>query len=357
MNLDKKLTFYKGRRVLVTGDTGFKGSWLSLWLAELGAEVAGVALPPERSEDHYNVAEIGAMIQHYDQDIRDAEGTERIIAEFQPEIVFHLAAQALVRLSYRQPRETFETNLMGSVNLLEAVRKVDSVRAVIYVTSDKCYRNKEWEWGYRENDELGGRDPYSASKAAAELVLTAYRESFFRATGRIGAASVRAGNVIGGGDWSLDRIFPDCIRSLANGKPIRLRNPRAVRPWQHVLEPLSGYLLLGRRLFEEPQRWSEAWNFGPSNEGQRTVEELAREVIRSWGAGSIEIEPEPNAPHEEKRLFLNCDKAWGRLEWRPRWDFATAVRKAVEWYRATREGESAGEFSRRQIQQYMGGEK
>jgi CDP-glucose 4,6-dehydratase len=344
---------YRGRRVLVTGDTGFKGSWLALWLSELGAEVTGLALPPERGDDHFPMLALDRVIRHVDGDIRDREALYRVFGEAQPEIVFHLAAQSLVRRSYAEPIGTFETNVLGSVNVLEAVRCTPSVISLVYVTSDKCYRNREWVWGYRESDELGGRDPYSASKAAAELVFSSYRDSFLAAREKLGAASARAGNVIGGGDWAPDRLVPDCIRSLQLGQPIRLRNPASTRPWQHVLEPLHGYLLLGLRLIEDPRRFSGPWNFGPDDSAAQSVEEVARRIVALWGSGSIVREAEAAAPHEAGRLHLNVDKARLQLGWKPKWTFERAVAEAVAWYSAVNQGVPAADASRHQLQTYM----
>ncbi|MBI5886920.1 MAG: CDP-glucose 4,6-dehydratase [Deltaproteobacteria bacterium] len=346
------LDFYKGKRVLVTGDTGFKGSWLCLWLRELGAEVAGFALPPGREDDHYNLLKLGDMIRHVSGDIRDLDSLEAAFGDFKPEILFHLAAQSIVRVSYDSPKETFDTNVGGSVNVLEAVRVTPSLRSVVYVTSDKCYRNNEWLWGYRENDVLGGHDPYSASKAAAELIFSSYMDSFISRRDGLGAASVRAGNVIGGGDWSPARIVPDCIRALREGRPIEIRNPHSTRPWQHVLEPLAGYLLLGARLYEDPKAFSGAWNFGPDDDAVRTVGELAEKIVGRWGAGSLRISPSAHAPHEARLLRLNCDKARSLLKWRPRWDFTTAVNETVDWYKEVSSGVTALAASRARIKDY-----
>lgn len=344
---------FRGRRVLVTGDTGFKGSWLSLWLHQLGARVFGYALPPERENDHFNLLGLGNLIEHATGDIRDWASVKKAFDRFQPEIVFHLAAQPLVRYSYAEPKLTFDTNIAGSVNILEAVRQCESLRVVIFVTSDKCYRNNEWIWGYRENDELGGHDPYSASKAAAELVFSSYQDSFFHARPNFGAATARAGNVIGGGDWAADRIVPDSIRSLISDEPIRLRNPHSTRPWQHVLEPLSGYLLAAARLFNEPKRYAGAWNFGPDADSIRTVGELVQMIIAKWGGGRIEIAQQNNAPYEASLLHLNCDKAHQLLHWQPKWDVERAVAETVAWYRGVSEGKSALDISSRQILEYM----
>lgn len=344
---------FRGKRVLVTGHTGFKGSWLSLWLHQMGAQVLGYALPPERDDDHFNLLGLAHKIEHVVGDIRDLAAVRQAFDRFQPEIVFHLAAQPLVRYSYAEPKLTFDTNVGGSVNILEAVRTTPSVRALVYVTSDKCYRNHEWIWGYRENDELGGHDPYSASKAAAELVFSSYQDSFFLTRAGFGAASVRAGNVIGGGDWALDRIVPDAIRALRADKPIALRNPNSTRPWQHVLEPLSGYLMIAARLLREPQRYAGAWNFGPRGESIRTVQALAEAAARQWGGGKVQVAQEANAVHEAGLLHLNCDKAHQLLGWHPLWDFERTVAETVQWYREVTSGASALDVSSRQIRNYM----
>lgn len=346
------LSIYKGKRVFVTGDTGFKGSWLSFWLHELGAEVVGYALPaPEKSL--FNFLGLKKMIRHVNGDIRNLTRLQKLFSDFQPEFLLHLAAQPIVRFSYKEPRLTFDTNVGGAVNILEAVRLTRSLRSVIFVTSDKCYRNKEWSRGYREDDELGGQDPYSASKASAELVFCAYRASFFSQRTRLGAASVRAGNVIGGGDWSPDRILPDCIRSLQKRKPITLRNPRATRPWQHVLEPLYGYLLLGTRLPHEPKKYSGPWNFGPDSESIHTAKDVAEKVIHYWGEGKIKLNHEANPPHEDSLLQLNCDKAHRFLGWYPRWNFDQTVSETVRWYKEVDGGKPPLAMTREQIENYM----
>lgn len=350
--LVKELDIFQGKKVLVTGHTGFKGSWLSMWLHHLGAEVTGYALPPENANDHFNLLQLDRMIRHIEGDIRDFDHLQQVMNDTQPEFIFHLAAQSLVRLSYESPKMTFDTNVGGSVNLLEAARQCPSVRSLIYVTTDKCYWNNEWIWGYRENDALGGRDPYSASKAAAEMVFTAYLESFIKNRPDFGAASVRAGNVIGGGDWARDRIVPDCIASLLEGRPISIRNPAATRPWQHVLEPLFGYLLLAARLYAEPDRYSGPWNFGPRGGSIRNVEQLARGIIELWGDGSIEYNMDSEAPHEANVLQLNCDKAHHLLGWQPCWGFATTLQHTIEWYRGLQRGEPAQRLTLDQIELY-----
>lgn len=344
---------FRGLRVLVTGSTGFKGSWLCNWLADLGAEVTGFALPPATDAPLFDQLRLRGRIRQIDGDLRDTAPIQQTVERFRPELVIHLAAQALVRRAYADPKTTFDTNVGGAVNLLEAIRATDSVRALVFITSDKCYRNKEWVWGYRENDELGGPDPYSASKAAAELVFTAYQESFFlrRAT-PLHAATTRAGNVIGGGDFAADRIIPDCIRSLTARQPIVLRNPHATRPWQHVLEPLAGYLAVAAALLDGDASARGAWNFGPDAENVRPVIEVAEAALAIWGSGRIRIEGEANAPHEANLLMLNSDKAKTRLGWQARWDFAAAVRNTVTWYKEVAEGADPLTVTRRQIEEF-----
>jgi CDP-glucose 4,6-dehydratase len=352
--VDALTSHFAGRRVLVTGHTGFKGSWLALWLARLGAKVCGYALPPESELGHFQQLKLERLIEHRIGDIRNAVELARCFEEFQPEIVFHLAAQPLVRYSYAQPKETFDVNVAGSVNILEGCRNTASVKALVYVTSDKAYRNNEWVWGYRENDELGGHDPYSASKAAAEIVFSAYRDSFFQQRASFGAASVRAGNVIGGGDWAEDRIVPDCIRAMLADQPIPIRNPASTRPWQHVLEPLHGYLMLATRLLEDPRVYSGPWNFGPNTGSVKTVMELAQLVIGIWGSGELQAAPQTNAVHEARLLHLSCDKAHQLLNWYPCWDAGEAISETVHWYRAViAEGEDALTVSSAQIENYM----
>jgi CDP-glucose 4,6-dehydratase len=345
--------YFAGKRVVVTGDTGFIGSWLSLWLAELGAEVIGISLPAKSHNVLFHNLAAAKRISHIDCDIRDLETTCRVILAARPQIVFHLAAQALVRLSYTDPQLTFATNVLGSVNVLEAVRTCESVGSLVYITSDKCYLNKEWLWGYRENDELGGHDPYSASKACAELAFQAYSDSFLCKREGLGTASTRAGNVIGGGDRSPDRIIPDTIAALEAGKPIVLRNPSSTRPWQHVLDPLCGYLMLATALAQDPKAFSGAWNFGPDERSIRTVEDVARVAVTAWGGGEIVHAPDLNAPHEAKLLFLSSDKARRLLGWQARWDFVRAVSAAIDWYRSVNDGMAPVDVSRQQIGDYM----
>lgn len=345
---------FHGRRVILTGHTGFKGSWLALWLHQLGAEVFGYALDPEGTENHFTHLGLDGLITHEVGDIRDQDHVLSYFDDVQPEIVFHLAAQPLVRYSYAEPKETFDVNVGGSVNILEGCRLTPSVRALVYVTSDKCYRNNEWTWGYRENDELGGHDPYSASKAAAELVFSSYFDSFFDARDNFGAASVRAGNVIGGGDWAQDRIVPDCIRALKTNQPINVRNPASTRPWQHVLEPLSGYLEIAARLMDKPCQYSGAWNFGPDTRSVLSVGALVETLIDQWGSGAMEhvVAPKGN-PHEANLLHLNCDKAHQQLGWWPKWSAEEAISATVDWYKFVAQKQPALEISNAQIQSYM----
>ena len=347
------LSAFAGRRVMLTGHTGFKGSWLAFLLNEIGADVLGYALAAEQPVSHFVALGLAKSIRHVEADVRDGARLAQTMQEFQPEFVFHLAAQALVRPSYADPKATFETNVMGSVNLLDAVRQCESVRSLVYITSDKCYENLEWVWGYRENDRLGGHDPYSASKAAAEIAFSAYARSFFSHRPELGAATARAGNVIGGGDWAVDRIVPDCIRAIGAGKPVVLRNPNATRPWQHVLEPLAGYLLLAARLREQPMSYAGAWNFGPPSSEVRTVQEVAERIVARFGRGSVVIEPGQAKQHEANLLQLNCDKASQLLGWRPRWDVEQTLAATADWYKAVTGGADASTITRQQLRDYF----
>ena len=339
MDIDLFDGFYRGKRVLVTGHTGFKGSWLSIWLHELGAEVIGVSLDPCSGKDNFVLSGIGKRIAaDIRADIRDAAKMREIVARFRPELVFHLAAQPLVRLSYEIPAETYETNVLGTVHILEAIRACDSVRVGVMVTTDKCYENKERLQGYREDDPFGGYDPYSSSKGACEIAIQSWRRCFFNPADygrkhRMSLASVRAGNVIGGGDWSKDRIIPDCIRALEAGRPVPIRNPRSVRPWEHVLEPLSGYLLLARKMWDAPCDYCEGWNFGPEENAVSTVWELASELIAQYGAGQLEDVSDPQAPHEAGLLTLDITKAKTRLGWHPTLDMRQTAALVADWYK------------------------
>lgn len=326
---------YRDRRVLLTGHTGFKGSWLTLWLQSLGARITGMALPPVATPNHWDL--LGLDIDEHRVDIRDAAAVFRVVHDTRPEIVFHLAAQPLVRRSYADPLETWSTNVLGTANLLEACRQTPDVRAIVVVTTDKCYDNRAWVWGYREDDRLGGHDPYSASKAGVELVAASYRNAFFRAPGAPLIATARAGNVIGGGDWSEDRLVPDLVRAVERDQPLEIRYPQATRPWQHVLEPLGGYLLLGQKLLQGKADFAGAWNFGPDTEGNRTVGEVLEQLRAFWPALAWQVSPQPQ-PHEAALLHLDSTKARRHLGWRPIWSFAAGLRTAAEWYRDFLEG-------------------
>lgn len=349
--------FWQGRNVLVTGHTGFKGGWLSLWLQKLGARLVGYSLRPPTEPNLFHVAEVESGMTSIDGDIRDLARLAAVVEEHRPEIVIHMAAQSLVRQSYRDPVETYQTNIMGTVNLLEAARRCPSIRAVLIVTSDKCYENREWVWPYRENEPLGGHDPYSSSKACAELVTAAYRSSFFSVkSGSKPAplvASVRAGNVIGGGDWAQDRLVPDCMRSFIAEQPVQLRYPLAVRPWQHVLEPLSGYMKLAERLLvDDSPSFAEAWNFGPNANDDATVGEVARLAAELWGDASVAVSDEESVAHEASLLRLDVTKALTFLEWRPLWALDRALRETTNWYKAWHSGEEMRAYTLAQISAY-----
>lgn len=340
--LDIFENFYNGKKVLITGHTGFKGSWLSIWLHELGAQVVGIAKNPNTSKDNFVLSNISEKITSLIGDIQDIEYIKQVFAKFQPEIVFHLAAQPLVRLSYEFPVETYNTNVMGTINILEAIRATKSVKVGIMITTDKCYENKEQIWGYRENESMGGHDPYSSSKGAAEIAIASWRMSFFnpeeyKKHGK-SIASVRAGNVIGGGDWAKDRIIPDCIRSLEERKPIEIRFPNAVRPWQHVLEPLSGYLLLASKIWNEPTKYCEGWNFGPKIESIVTVWEMASKVIKEYGEGQLLDFSDSSALHESKLLMLDISKAKFKINWEPKMNIDQTISLTIDWYKKYKMG-------------------
>lgn len=330
--------FWNGKRVFVTGHTGFKGGWLCLWLQQLGAQVTGFALPPSTSPSLFDVARVSSGMESIFGDIRDFAQLSDELRKAGPDIVIHMAAQPLVRYSYANPVETYATNVMGTVHLLEAVRACDSVRAVVVVTSDKCYENREWVWGYRENEPMGGYDPYSNSKGCAELVTAAYRSSYFNSQAfdrhRVAVATARAGNVIGGGDWAADRLIPDMIRAIDRGEPVRIRNPLAIRPWQHVMEPLSGYLLLAEMLYLHGSRHAEAWNFGPEDSDARPVQWIVEKLTSAWGEGASWMRDASPQPHEATFLKLDCSKAKSALQWSPRWGLDEAITRIAEWYKA-----------------------
>lgn len=348
---------YRGKRVLITGHTGFKGSWLSLLLNELGADVYGFALEPPTSPSLYKEAKIDELVTSYIGDVRDLDYLTKVIQEVQPEIVFHMAAQPLVRESYKIPVETYSTNVMGTVHLLEACRSTTSVKAIVNVTTDKCYENKEWHWGYRENEPMGGYDPYSNSKGCSELITSAYRNSFFNSSEYqnhgVAVATARAGNVIGGGDWAEDRLIPDFIRAISKGEKVRIRSPFAIRPWQHVLEPLSGYLRLAELLYTEGPKFAQAWNFGPYDHDARNVEWITKTICEFWGdEASFEIDKKPQ-PHEANYLKLDCSKANAELNWFPKWDIQTTLKSIVDWNKAYLNNEDIREVTKRQIHQYF----
>lgn len=350
-------SFWTGRRVFLTGHTGFKGGWLALWLAKQGAVVTGYALAPAYEPSLHSLTASSGSVESIVNDIRDLERLRGAMAACAPEVVFHLAAQPLVRRSYADPVETYSTNVMGTVNLLEAVRSSKSVRSVVVVTSDKCYENREWPWGYRENEPMGGYDPYSNSKGCAELISSSYRSSFFNkdryAQHGVALATARAGNVIGGGDWSADRLVPDLLRAFGDQRDASIRNPGAIRPWQHVLEPLKGYMMLAEKLHTEGPAWAEAWNFGPNDADARPVSWIADQLVSLWGGNARwRKETEAEQPHEANWLKLDCSKARQTLGWVPRWDLRRSLTAIVDWQRAWTNGRDMTEYTIEQIEQY-----
>jgi CDP-glucose 4,6-dehydratase len=352
MNTD----FWRGKRVFLTGHTGFKGSWLSLWLQSLGAELTGYALSPPTCPSLFEEARVANGMTSIKGDIRDLDFFIQTMRAAKPEIVIHMAAQPLVRYSYQNPVETYATNVMGTVNMLEAVRATPTVRAVINITTDKCYENKEWVWGYRETDPMGGYDPYSSSKGCAELVTTAYRSSFFNPESYekhgVALATVRAGNVIGGGDWAQDRLIPDTLAAFELGNPVCIRNPHAIRPWQHVLEPLHGYLLLAEKLFQGGSAYAEGWNFGPADHDCRPVDWIVELLAKNWGKGARWEIDMLQQPHEASFLKLDSSKAIARLGWRPVWDLKRALHSIVTWHQARLAGADLQALSLGQIREY-----
>ncbi len=352
----KDMGFWQGKRVFLTGHTGFKGSWLCLWLSRMGAHVTGYALEPPTDPSLFELARVDELVDSCIADVRDLERLKAEMLKASPDVVIHMAAQPLVRDSYKIPVETYAINVMGVVHLLEAVRSCPGVRAVVNVTTDKCYENREWVWGYRENEPMGGFDPYSNSKGCSELVTASYRSSFFNpqrfAEHGVGLASARAGNVIGGGDWATDRLLPDVIRSLLADEPVRIRNPHAIRPWQHVLEPLSGYLALAQKLYEDGAHFAEGWNFGPVDDDAWPVERIVQRMCRQWGeAAQYEID-EGDHPHEAHYLKLDCSKARSGLGWQPRWSLEKALDSIIEWTQHYRSGDDLQKVCLGQIAEY-----
>ena len=347
-----KPLFWGSKRVLVTGHTGFKGSWLSLWLQSMGADVCGISLFPSTKPALFNEAVVANGMRHEIANVCDFEAIDLIFQSFRPEIVIHMAAQPLVRLSYQKPVETYATNVMGTVHVLEASRRTKSVEVIVNVTTDKCYENREWVWGYREDEPMGGHDPYSSSKGCSELISAAYRKSFLNSEG-IALATARAGNVIGGGDWSDDRLIPDTLKSFVKGEAVQIRNPHAIRPWQHVLEPLSGYLMLAEKLYSKKDDAKNAWNFGPRDEDARSVQWLVEKLSTEYGHVKEWVGQPGEHPHEANHLKLDISKARLELGWEPKWSLETALRKVAEWQKAWQAGEDVREKCMEQIAQYV----
>lgn len=352
----KNRDFWQGKRVFVTGHTGFKGSWLCVWLQHMGAFVQGYSLAPPSHPNLFTELQLSKKIDSEDGDIRDMESLYQSIKRFKPDIIFHLAAQSLVRLSYETPLETYSTNVMGTVSLFEAVRKIGGIKAVVNITSDKCYENQEWLWAYRESESMGGFDPYSCSKGCAELITTSYRRSFFnperyREHG-CALASARAGNVIGGGDWALDRLVPDIMKAFSEKQTVKIRNPLSIRPWQHVLEPLSGYLMLAEKLYTTGCEFAEAWNFGPKEESTQSVQWIVERLASQWGEDAEWQLDETTHPHEANFLKLDCSKAQYKLEWRPVWDLEYTLNRTVNWYQSWQRGEDMYHYTIAEINDY-----
>ena len=344
--------FWKDKKVFITGHTGFKGAWLSLWLQDCGAILTGYSQAPNTTPNLFNLASVADGMKSIIGDIRDLEKLTKTIIDFSPDIIIHMAAQPLVRHSYKNPLETYSTNVMGTVNLFEAVRRTASVKAVVNVTTDKCYENKEWFWGYREDEPMGGHDPYSSSKGCSELITNAYRKSFFNYFSSAKVASGRAGNVIGGGDWSEDRLIPDVLKSFECNKPVEIRNPFATRPWQHVLEPLSGYLVLAERLYVDGDEYSDAWNFGPEEESVKQVKTILEYLVAKWGEGAKWIHDDSEQPHEAQLLKLDISKAKKILGWEPRSNLFLALDSIIEWHKEWLKGGDIKAITLKQIHEF-----
>jgi CDP-glucose 4,6-dehydratase len=355
--LEDVVKTWQGCRVFLTGHTGFKGSWLALWLNRLGAQIRGYSLDPCTEPNLFDLACVGTVVDDVRGDVRDYAKLEASMMEFAPEVVFHLAAQPIVRRSYADPVGTYGTNVMGTVHLLEVIRKTPSVRAVVCVTTDKCYQNQEWIWPYRESDPLGGYDPYASSKACAEIVSAAYRSSFFPIERvhehHVAVATARAGNVIGGGDWSEDRLIPDLVRGFGSGQPVLIRRPNAIRPWQHVLDPLHGYLMLAEKLLAQPARFASCYNFGPGDEDIWPVERIATKLVHMWGNGASWVRDSVASVHEDHILRLDASKARAELGWQPKLKIETALEWTTAWYQAWKLGENMAKFTRKQIEEYQ----
>lgn len=350
-------SFWKGKKVFLTGHTGFKGSWMSLWLQSMGAVVKGYALTPPTNPSLFYEAKVSDNMESVIGDIRDLELMKKNMVSFNPEVLIHMAAQPLVRLSYNEPIDTYTTNVIGTVNVLEAARSCTNLKAIVSVTTDKCYENKEWPWGYRENESMGGHDPYSSSKGCAELVTSAYRRSFFNSSNTASVASARAGNVIGGGDWAEDRLIPDILRAFEKTNPVIIRNPLSTRPWQHVLEPLSGYLVLAEQLYNNGDEFAEAWNFGPKDEDCKSVRWILDKMVMSWGNGAHWELDKNNNPHEAGFLKLDCSKAGTKLNWYPKWDLEHTLKVIVNWHQDWRNGKFVKENCLEEIKSYSKGLK
>ena len=345
-------SFWKNRKVFITGHTGFKGSWLCMWLHKLEANVKGYSLEPPTNPSLFNEARISELVTSEIGDIRNFDNLTKSIYNFQPEILIHMAAQPLVRYSYAAPIETYEVNVLGTAHVLEAAKACGSIKSVVCVTTDKCYENKEWVWAYRENEPMGGHDPYSSSKGCAELVTASYRKSFFE-NRKIGLASARSGNVIGGGDWALDRLIPDILRAFENNQPALIRNVNAVRPWQHVLEPLGGYLKLAQALYENPVKYAEGWNFGPNEDDSKTVSWILDKMVKLWKDSTWELDKSESNPHEANYLKLDISKAKSKLFWKPNWSLNETLSHIVNWHHAWLSGENMQEISINEISNYM----